>query len=180
MARSYSWDYWDFWDFRDICTHFFSYWLSLSIVHCWQPFFRSPLTSYKNGHSPHIHRTQDWFHHHATNPCSQRTVQLFHLENSGSICASSIFCVWVHRWNSSLHCHGWRNRPAEMKDAQSMSTRLHCQYHQRLSHHPRQLWLGRSGCMPLSVKSTLGETQIPFWDHRTCWTIQFIPQGFMH
>ena len=54
MARSYLWDYWDFWDFRDISTHFFSHWLSLSIVHCWQSFFRSPLTSYKKWPlSPH-------------------------------------------------------------------------------------------------------------------------------
>ena len=74
----------------------------------------------------------------------------------------------------------WRNWPAEMEDAWLTSTRLHCQYHQRLSHHPCQLWLGGSGRMPLSVKSTLGETQISFWDHRTCWTIQFVPQGFAH
>ena len=178
MARSYSWDYWDF---RDISTHFFSHWLSLSIVHCWWPFFRSPLTSYnKNGHSSHIYWTQNWLHHHATNPCPQRTVQLFHLENSGSICTSSVLCVWVHRRDSSLHCYGWRNRPAEMEDARSTCTRLHCRYHQWLSHHPHQLWLGGSGRMPLSIKSTLGEAQIHFWDHRTCWAIQFVPQGFTH
>ena len=54
MARSYSWDYWDFWDFWNISIHFFSHWLSLSIIHCWWPFFRSPLTSYKKWPlSPH-------------------------------------------------------------------------------------------------------------------------------